>query len=60
VFHVAFDGFHKIWNQVVPARQLYINLCKRVFDAISQVNQTIVDTDCVKHDGSNKREEYYE
>jgi hypothetical protein len=44
----------------VPTSKLYINLCERVFDPITQIDQTIVNADRVEHDGGNCREEYHE
>ncbi len=60
MFHVALDGFDEIWNQIVPPGELHVNLCEGVFNAISQVDKTIVDANCKKGDCAEQCEEYYE
>ena len=41
--HVAFRGFDQIWDQVVAAGQLHVDLRKSVADAISAGNQAVVN-----------------
>lgn len=60
MFHVAFDRFDEIWNQIVPTGKLHINLSECVLDAISQVDKTIVDANCKKDDCGDQHEENYE
>ena len=57
MFHVAFDGFNQVRNQVVAARQLHINLCKRIADTIALIDKAVVYADRPKYDGSNNAEE---
>lgn len=49
MFEVALRGLHEIGDQVVPALQLHVNLRKRVFKTVSQLNQLIVNTDDPKN-----------
>jgi hypothetical protein len=58
VFHVAFDGFDQVRNEVVTACQLDIDLGKAVFDAISEVDKFIIDGDRIHDECANYREEY--
>ena len=57
VFHIAFDRFDEIWNQVVPSGELHIDLRKSVLYAITQIDETIVDADCEQNDCRNHGEE---
>ena len=60
MFHVAFDGFDEIRNQVVASRQLYVNLREGISDAISLANQAVVDADRQKDEYSQNCEENQE
>jgi hypothetical protein len=48
MLHVAFDRFNEIGNQVMTPGELDVNLGERIFDAISEIDQTIVDADRVE------------
>jgi hypothetical protein len=44
-------------NQIVPPRELHIDLREGVFDAISHVDKTIVNANCKKDDCGKNCEE---
>lgn len=48
MLHVAFDRFNEIGNQVMSPGELDVNLGERIFDAISEIDQTIVDADRIE------------
>jgi len=58
VFHVAFDGFNEIRNQVMTPRQLHINLGKGIFDPVARIHQAVVDTDHEQHQRNDYGQEY--
>ena len=58
MFHVAFYGFDKVRYQIVTSGKLYIDLGKRVFDAVTKIDEFIVDTDDVSDQRDDYREEY--
>lgn len=60
VFHVPFDRFDEIGNEIVSPRQLYVDLRKGIFDAIPEIDQAVVNADCIQNQCGNDREEYQE
>lgn len=45
MFDVTLDGFDEVRNEVVSSGQLDIDLCKPVSDAISFIDESVVNTD---------------
>ena len=60
VFHVAFNGFDKVWYQVVTTSQLHIDLGERVANTVTLIDKTVVNTDRPKHDHRDNNQEYQE
>jgi hypothetical protein len=57
VFDIAFHGLDEVWYQVVTPGELDVDLGKCVFDAISRVDEIIIDRDSVGDDRDDYREE---
>lgn len=57
MLHVTFDSFDEIRNQVIATRQLYIDLGEGIPDAISEIDESVVNTHCVQDYRDNYREE---
>jgi hypothetical protein len=53
MLHVAFHGLHEVWDEVVPALELNVNLRPGVFDNVSQLHQTVIDPDHPEKDEEN-------
>ena len=56
--HVTFDRFNEIRNQVVASGQLYIDLGKRIPDAVAKIDKIVVDTYYERDQRRNDCEEY--
>ena len=57
MFHVAFYGFDEVRYEVVASGELDVNLGKGILDAISQVDEIIIDRDSKGDDRNDYREE---
>jgi hypothetical protein len=47
-----------IGNQIVTAGQLHVDLGEGVFDTVARIDQSVVDTDRIKRQRDNYRQEY--
>ena len=60
VLHVAFDGFHKVRDEVMTPGELDVNLRKCVSDTVAFVDQSVVNTNCPEHNCGDDAEKYQE
>jgi hypothetical protein len=60
VFHVPFDRFNEIRDQVMPPGKLYVDLRKRVADTVAFIDQAVVYADRPEHNRGDNAQEYQE
>jgi hypothetical protein len=58
VFHISFYGLNQIWDEVIAPRKLDIDLRKRIFDAVTKIDQTIVNAYRIHQECGRNCEEY--
>jgi hypothetical protein len=56
--HVTLDGFDEIWNQVVAASELNVDLREAVTHSVAHVYQIVVHLDCPENDGGEYDDDY--
>ena len=54
---VSLRGYDQIWDQVVTALELYVDLRKGIFEAVAQRHQAVVDAHHKQGDADGKYEE---
>ena len=57
MLHVALDRLDEVWDEVVAAGELHVDLRKRVLDAIAGIDEVVVNADRVQHRCHDNREE---
>ena len=57
MFHIALDDFDEVGNQIIAPSQLHIDLGECVFNAITSVDQSVVNANCPEDNCRNKAEE---
>ena len=57
MFHVPFDRFDEIGNQIVTTSELDVDLCEGIAHAVTFVDQSVVDSDCPEDNDGDDAEE---
>ena len=57
MFHVTFDSFDQIWNQVMAPCELHVNLGERITNAIAFIDEAVVNPDRPENYRGNNAEE---
>jgi hypothetical protein len=56
--HIPFDGFDQVWNEIMAAGELNIDLSKAVANSVTLVDQSFLNADRPKNDRSYDTQEY--
>jgi hypothetical protein len=50
--------FDQIWNQVITAFQLHIDLRERILEAVAQLHQPVVHPHCIQRDHHHAQQQH--